>query len=182
MQTAQLRILLLKDGRPGHFRKSDGVARALARHGSVDIAEATLRRPFALPARLQRTLIWAPLPVALVVRPWGIDVHNLKPPDLIISSGAETLAPNALLARFFGCRNIFIGSVRGLPAKSFTAILTARPELAHFDRHFFVLSPSPVDPDALRRPLAFDFHDEPRRADASSPNRRPDIGIPLRRG
>jgi mitochondrial fission protein ELM1 len=146
------KLLLIKDRRPGHFRKSDGVAMALARHRAVSVSEICVGPPRGLPARLQRALISLPLPAAALLRLWGIQLPAVDRPDLVVSSGADTLAPNVLIAGSFGCANVFIGSVRGLTPERFTAVLTARPELSRLARHHFVLSPSPVDPDALRAP------------------------------
>jgi mitochondrial fission protein ELM1 len=92
------------------------------------------------------------VPASLVARLWDIPLHKLEPPDLIVSSGADTLAPNVRLSRHFNCRNVFIGSVRRLASGLFTAVLTARPDLSGRDRHHLVLSPSPIDPDQLRAP------------------------------
>jgi mitochondrial fission protein ELM1 len=143
-------ILLLKDHRPGHYRKSDGVAKAIARHIPVSVADIAVRARLGVPTRLQRKALslerFGPALLRLV---WGIRQASITPPDLIISTGADTLAPNALLARHFGCRNIFIGTIRDISPESFSAVLSARPEFLGRERHFIVLSPSGVDPDAL---------------------------------
>jgi mitochondrial fission protein ELM1 len=147
------RILLLKDRRPGHYRKSDGVATAIARHIPISVADIAVRAPFGLPARLQRKILeFDRLGPALLRLVWGIRPESIAPPDLIISTGADTLAPNALLARHFGCRNVFVGTIRDASPKNFSAVLSARPELSGRARHFIVLSPSGVDPDTLRTP------------------------------
>jgi mitochondrial fission protein ELM1 len=149
-----LRILLLKDRRPGHYRKSEGVAAAIGRRLPIDVSEIAIRARLGLPTRVQRALLRtrraAPLLLSAV---WNIDFQTVSPPDLIVSAGSDTLVPNALLAARFGCRNIFIGDIRGIAPELFSAVLSARPEFAGRDRHLIVLSPSGVDPDALRPPL-----------------------------
>ncbi len=147
-----LKILVLKDRRPGHFRQSEGVVKAIARRRPVAVAEiADVGAPF-LPAKLQRLLVRANPPERLLLRLWGIRVETVEPPDLIVSAGSDTLAPNALLARRFGCRNLFIGSPRGLPPELFTVALRAVPPERLLARQIQVLKPSSVDPDELRPP------------------------------
>jgi mitochondrial fission protein ELM1 len=145
--------LLLKDHRPGHFRKSEGVAKAVARRLPVETFELLVRAPPLVPSRLLRALPRARAPASLLLRViWSIRADRLQKPDLIISTGADTLVPNALLATAMRARNIFIGAIRGMPPSRFSAVLSARPELAEQPNHFIVLSPSGVDPDALARP------------------------------
>jgi mitochondrial fission protein ELM1 len=148
------RMLLLKDSRPGHYRKSEGVAKAIARKLPVEISELHVEAPRFLPSRALRALpksrALAPLLLKMI---WQIRAADLPRPDLIISTGADTLVPNALLASFLATRNIFIGTVRELGPQRFSAILSARPELAGRPNHLIVLSPSGVDPDRLARPV-----------------------------
>jgi mitochondrial fission protein ELM1 len=151
------RILLVKDRRPGHFRKSEGVAAAVARRLDVAVEAVTVRERVPLPGSLQRRLALAHLPPVPLLRLfWGIRVETLQKPDLVVSAGAETLAPNLLLARHFGCPNVFAGSLRNVPADRVSAILHVDPKLATAPRHLITLSPSPVDPDRLDppRPIA----------------------------
>jgi mitochondrial fission protein ELM1 len=147
------RVLLVKDRRPGHFRKSEGVAAALARRLDVAVEAVNVRERVPLPGALQRRLALAPLPSGPLLRLfWGIRVETLQKPNLVVSAGAETLAPNLLLARHFGCPNVFAGSLRNVPADRVSAILHVDPKLATAPRHLITLSPSPVDPDRLAAP------------------------------
>lgn len=150
------RLLLLKDWRPGHFHKTDGVAKALARHLALEIDQIAVRAPVLVPGRVQRMLCNLRLPPASVLRlVWNIRAARHPHPDLIVSAGADTLVPNLLLARHFGCRNVFIGSLRGLPPQGFSAVLHTHPDLAGAERHIILLAPSTVDPDRLSPPRAF---------------------------
>ena len=144
------RILLLKDSRPGHFRKSEGVAKALARKLPVETSELRIHAPRLMPSRLLRTLPLEGAVARVALRLlWGIDAGAIARPDLIISTGADTLFPNAALAQKLGSRNVFVGSIRRMAPERFSAVLSARPEFAGRKNHFIVLSPSGVDPDTL---------------------------------
>lgn len=147
-----LKILVLKDKRPGHFRQSEGVVKAISRRRGVHVSEIEVRG-LAVPGSVQRLLAAAPARAAL--RLWRIRLDDVAPPDLIVSAGADTLVPNALTAGHFGARNIFVGSARGLPGKLFTAVLRAVPDTDPSSSHIRVLKPSSVDPDELARPRPF---------------------------
>jgi mitochondrial fission protein ELM1 len=148
----EMKILALKDKRPGHFRQSDGVVKALARRHAVSAAEIRDVAASLLPGGLQRLLCSEALPAGLALRLWGLRVEAIEPPDLIVSAGAATLAPNVLLARRFGAKNVFIGSPRGLPPRFFSAVLRAAPDDPKRTRQIRVLKPSSVDPDELAPP------------------------------
>lgn len=68
-------------------------------------------------------------------------------PDLIISSGGETLLYNILISRHYDCENIFSGSVRNLDTAFFSAILTPYRRFSGRNPYICGLKPSPVDPD-----------------------------------
>lgn len=72
--------------------------------------------------------------------------------DVVISSGGRTLLANVALARLLGAPNVFSGTLRGLPAEAFAAVVQPYAEAAGKPRHVVALKPSPVDPDAMRAP------------------------------
>lgn len=149
----KIRLLLLKDRRPGHFRKTDGAVAAIARHHEVEAEDLWLKPPRLIPGRYLQRLAATNVPPGPVLRAlWGIRVDEMQRPDLIISAGAETLPANIFLSRHFGVPNIFIGSLRRVPPESFSLILHAYPEGRFLPRHIFVLAPSVIDADRLRKP------------------------------
>lgn len=151
---APFRILILKDRRAGHFRKSEGVARAIARRNAIELEYLPISTPLQVPGRLVSKLALSGVrPPRLLRWIWRIHVDQVTRPDLIISAGAETLAPNVLLMRHFRCRNLFIGSTRRIAPENFSAVLHENPDKGHLSRHIVLLSPSAVDPDACKRPL-----------------------------
>jgi len=153
-----LKLLLIRDDKPGHFRQSDGVAMAIARHQECSVERIEVGRPrWPLSHGLAR---WAAarLPVGprLFRGLTGLDLATIHRPDLIVSAGSATLVPNVMLARHFSVPNIFLGTIRNLPATAFSAILINAPQQKLSDRHHVTLKPSPVDRDTLRKPAALD--------------------------
>ena len=106
------RVLLISDGRPGHYRQSEGVVAALKRRGAVAVDRIELKTRVPLPKgfipKLGRVL-----PARSVLRLHGIDADAVPRPDLIVSSGGATLGANVALAKILGVPNVFSGSTRG---------------------------------------------------------------------
>jgi hypothetical protein len=76
-----------------------------------------------------------------------------RAPNLIISTGGDTIASNAILAQQFKCKNVFVGSLRGVSSGLFSAVLHVNPALADQFQHWIGLKPAPIDPD---RPFSSD--------------------------
>lgn len=147
--TGPRHILLLSDGRPGHYRQAEGVAAALGRLGPVSVTrvEAVSRHPRF--ARLLRRAAASPL-ARLVL---SLDYPDLAvpapAPDLIVSAGGATMVANIALARLTAAPNVFCGSLRNAPEAAFSAWLTGYADV-QASRHVTCLKPTPIDPDRLR--------------------------------
>lgn len=142
-----LRILLLSDTRPGHFRLSEGVAAAIARLVPTVVTTVIARRPrWAGPPLALATNAQAP-PAMVLRRVFAIDPAAVLPADLVISAGAETLAANVALARLGGIPNIFYGSLRQFRARDFALALTSYGRAGMPANQVVTLKPSAVDPD-----------------------------------
>ncbi|MFN3227909.1 MAG: ELM1/GtrOC1 family putative glycosyltransferase [Hyphomicrobiales bacterium] len=76
-----------------------------------------------------------------------------RTPNLVISTGGDTMASNAILAQQFKCKNVFVGSLRGVSSGLFSAVLHVNPALADQSQHWIGLKPAPIDPD---RPFSAD--------------------------
>ncbi|MEO6699714.1 MAG: ELM1/GtrOC1 family putative glycosyltransferase, partial [Paraperlucidibaca sp.] len=116
-------VWLLSDGLPGHVNQ----ARALAQLLDLTVVEVPLRL---------RHKVWRPLLRAWIrcsprVARWlGLAYEFKLPagvPDLLLSAGGNTSFANVLLARQLLKPNLFIGSLRRLPPKNFTAVFTLEP-------------------------------------------------------
>ena len=155
-----LRVALLSDGIPGHFRQSEGVVAALARRHAIDLLR------IALPAHntpLLRLMAFvtrrAPgrLPLRLHL---GID--DPGPLDVIVSAGGRTLAANVELAqRHPEAFTIFSGSPRAFGAAAFDRVLLSYP--APPENGLYVLKPTALDPDTLSPPRRAGTEEAPLR-------------------
>lgn len=148
-----MRVLILRDDRPGHFNQSEGLVAALGRRLPVAVDRLPLLARPPLKGHLLRAAAAARLPAGALLRlAHGVRLAAIAPPDLVVSAGSETLVANLLLARAFGCANVFIGSLRGIAPERFTAVLTIYPRLADGDRVILAAKPTTVDPDVLPPP------------------------------
>ncbi|MCP1336575.1 ELM1/GtrOC1 family putative glycosyltransferase [Futiania mangrovi] len=145
------RILLLSDGRPGHYRQSEAVLLALSRRHAlaVDRQEIRLRR-----GKLARPLGWLFARGLLSARSllslsFSLDPDGIDRPDLVISTGGTTRLANVALARHYRVPNVYAGTLRGLPPRLFSAILLPYREAEGRTNHVITLKPSPVDPDDM---------------------------------
>jgi mitochondrial fission protein ELM1 len=147
---ADLRILILSDGRPGHTNLSEGIAAALGRHRAVEITRLGVDRgkwPGPVAALLTRST-FTPQGILKIV--YGLEPSDLPPADIIISAGGETLAANICAARILDAQNIFYGSLRQYRAADFTLVLTSFARQAKRAPNIVqALKPSALDPDTL---------------------------------
>lgn len=127
-----LKVLALSDGRPGHFNKTKALITALESQCDISLTwkevrlrHSFLRRPLNL---LLNHFNWKPKPSQVPLFCRG-DTDAITQPDLILSTGGNTLVPNILFARAFNCPNLFVGSLRQLKPKHFWRIIT------HLDQH-----------------------------------------------
>jgi mitochondrial fission protein ELM1 len=126
-----IHALVLLDGVLSHGHQSRGLLRELARDTAVETEEffvqmhsswmrGYLRK--ALSMTSQQTLNWAGHCFN-----WSEDQYTA--PDLIVSAGDETMLLNAVLAKRYGCENIYIGRQKGVRSSWFSAVLTLDPPI-----------------------------------------------------
>lgn len=127
-----LRILALSDARPGHFNKTHAVIRALGHHFEVTVdwleihlRVPTLRRPLAMILNHTRATRTFGNLFECCYRLGGAMASDT--PDLIVSTGGNTLYANALLARRFARPNLFVGKLRSLNPQQFWRVIDHRP-------------------------------------------------------
>ena len=146
-----LQVLLLSDGRPGHYHLAEGVAAAIRRRRPVVTTRREVRRPRWLPGRMLPSLMrQGPRGTSLVAHLFGLS-GDLPPTDLVISAGGETMAANAAVASKLGVANIFCGSLRRLEPEAFSLVVSSYARHASLARHIVTLKPSGIDPDTLQR-------------------------------
>ena len=146
--TKSLKILLLHDGKPGHYNQSDGIVAALARQRYVSVERIEVDGGGLLPTRAIRSLVSAAsYPLALTERLAGTShLVASTPPDVVVSAGGKTLLANMLLTKRYRATNIFSGSVRGVQTSNFSAILHIDPKLTDTAPYIIGLKPSAVEP------------------------------------
>ncbi len=158
-----LSILILSDGRPGHYHLADGVAAAIARRRPIAVTRVALERRRFAPGRLLGALVDRGAPARVILGlGYGLDAGALpKSADLVLSAGGETLAANAAAARLLGARNIFCGTLRRMRADAFSLIVSSYAGHARLPRHLVALKPNGIDPDTLGRRPAPLRHGQP---------------------
>lgn len=149
--SSTLRIWVLSDGAAGHMTGSRGLVKAFSKIQDTDVTwiNVKLRLPGA-----HRFLTHA---LNATAGPWSdfwtslfYDIETLPDgqPDIIISAGRKTQFLSVLWARKYNAKNFFIGTLRRLPPRHFTAFLTPLPIEA--DNHIYLDVPlTDVDQDAL---------------------------------
>ena len=167
MRARPLNVLLLSDGKPGHYHQAEGVIAALARLGPVNTTRLEVRRRFVIPTRILLQLVNAGAPAARILRfGYGLAATALPPADVVVSAGGETLAANAAAAKQLGAANIFCGRLRRLAPEHIALVLVTLESLAAHPNHLVCLPPSPIDVGQAHPPA------EPRRVSAA-PTHRP---------
>jgi mitochondrial fission protein ELM1 len=144
-----LRILILSDGRPGHFHLSDGIAAAIGRRRGVQILRCDVDRggwPGVVAAVAVNSRVADPIVLQVLS---GHRELDFPAADLIVSAGAETLPANVLLARMRRIPNIFYGSLRRFRPEDFALVLTSYERNAAQPNHALALKPSATDPDTV---------------------------------
>ena len=157
-------MLLISDGRPGHYRQSEGVVAAVARRRAVSVQRLDLETRKIIPKGLIPKL-GRLLPPALFLRlVHGLAPARIAPADLIVSSGGSTLGANVAVARLQGTPNVFSGSTRGFPLEAFHLVLTPYPSVARPPIVVAGAKPTPFDPDRVPPPRALHAPEDLRKA------------------
>ncbi len=147
-----LRLLVLSDGRPGHFNLSKGLIRALQYYYSVEMTWLDIRLRAGLGRAVMQRLLNRPRARLTTDRlRWFYEFATDPLPacDLIVSAGGNTLHANAWLARSLDCRNLFIGKIRALAPHCFWRILTVLPAEPQPPFLYWPIAPVPVVPEEL---------------------------------
>lgn len=144
-----LTVWLLSDGAPGHLSQSRGIVDALATRRTVELTTVDLTVRSTLWKRLGRLA----LPRIRDAAAWLQRIYGMAPPagtpDLIVSSGANTLLANALLARLHHVPNAYSGTLKGYDPAAFDCVFSVVP-LGVACNHVLPLPPVPGE---LARPL-----------------------------
>ena len=152
MAAGILRILILSDGRPGHYRQSEAIAAALARRRTTAVEKVELPFRKALPrALLSRLARWLP-PHRYLQIAHGRSEIDFPVADLIVSAGVTTLGASVALKQLRGAPNVFAGSLRGVDPLRVSLTLLPYARARDLPNHACLLKPAMIDPDALPAP------------------------------
>jgi uncharacterized protein len=162
------KVLLLSDGKPGHFQLAEGIIAALVRGSQTNatsqrlawsITRLNVERPWWQPTR-----VWSMLSQSHLIPPVRAlsvlsgktagELQALGSFQLVVSAGGDTLAANVAAKRLFQCPNVFYGSLRRYRARDFSLALTSYAAQVQHANQAMTLKPSAFDPDALRTPSA----------------------------
>lgn len=139
-----VRAWLLTDGTAGHESQSRGVLDALAAAQPVSVERVNMSVRSTTLRRLGRLLLQLrlPLPRWLLPAAFDIDLPATAPaPQLVVSSGGDTLLANALLARRYRARSVYSGTLKNYPAHTVDLVVSVTPQPA---RNNLVLALPPV--------------------------------------
>ncbi len=125
-------ILIINDGKTGHFNQSIGILKALEKIYNLnsEILEIKIKNSFS--KRVLKLLLNFKLFRFFFKREENLryinvfynGFKNIKKPNIIISSGKDTTFLNAWLSLTYNAQNIFSGNPRGVNEKLFNIILT----------------------------------------------------------
>lgn len=153
-----MKILLLRDKKPGHFNQAEGVAVALARLGPTQVTRLEVRPSWFAHDDIRKHIMkhYARDRRWWLKAMYHIDADTLEAPDVIVASGRPTIAAGILISRIFGeVPFIYSGGVDGYDLHPFGVQLVNSPRQAGDPRSAYVPIPCTIDPDdyAVPRPL-----------------------------
>ncbi len=147
---AKLKILLISDQVPGHVSQSKGLLVLMAEHYAIDLQTVTVRLKQRNLSRLLLSFLLNHLSFNWITRlTLALHQHDFNPqfePDLIVSTGGNSAFFNIALRRHYGCKNLFIGSLRHLQARHFSAVLTLEA-IGSANNIVMTVTPMPITPE-----------------------------------
>jgi uncharacterized protein len=140
-----LRVWLLSDGAQGHLSQSQGIVDSLADELTVAVTVVPLTIRSRFWKRIGRVCLpWILNPQRWLQRVYTITTPDGECPDLIVSSGANTLLANGLLAKQYSTANVYSGRIRGYPARCYSVIFSVVPEVNATNNCVLPLPPVPA--------------------------------------
>lgn len=144
-----MKLLVLRDKKPGHFNQAEGVALAIGRLAPTEVTRLDIRPTWFAHDDVRK----------FVMRRYGrdagrwlrsmyaIEASTLEKPDVIVGSGRPTIAAGILLSRFFcGVPFVYSGGIGGYDTREVSLMIVASPRAAGNPRSAWAPIPSIVDP------------------------------------
>lgn len=150
-----MRVLVLKDRRPGHHHQAEGLAAIIARMTDVAIERIDVRPRFLARNRVRRFALRHARDAARTLDSlYGIGLEGRPPPDVVTGSGRPTAAAGILIARATGAKFIYSGHLRDYDLADIDLVLVRSSRQAGEPHCVLAPIPTLVDPDAMRHPRA----------------------------
>ncbi|MGB5260797.1 MAG: ELM1/GtrOC1 family putative glycosyltransferase, partial [Gammaproteobacteria bacterium] len=148
-----IRVLVISDGKPGHFNTSAGLLNWLGERYTIREEWITVKLRFKFLGSILRYLISSNIypPIRILKYFYQGDTTINDEVDLVISAGGDTAHINAIVAREFRTPNLLMSSLRGLPAESFSHVLTVLPAQQISNSVYLNLVPTIVRIDKLQQ-------------------------------
>lgn len=155
-----MRVLILRDAKPGHFNQAEGLALAIARLAPVEADRLEVRPARFATSDVRKKIMRHFGRDARFWLKWmyGLDLDAVARPDAIVASGWPTIAAGLLLSRHFDVPFIFAGPIDGYATGPKVLSLVASPRQAGDPGAAYAPIPSTIDraaypaPRPLRRP------------------------------
>ena len=149
----RLKVLVLTDAKPGHVTQSQGLLHYLEKHFQIKSTELQVKPKIKIANRFFKKLLNSNNIYAERFFRWFYR-FNLPQvlsctPDVIISTGGDTCGANALLAKKYRCKNLFLGSLRGYDPALFSAVLSTTPMSGVDNCIVLDVAPTLIDPQGL---------------------------------
>lgn len=163
-----MKLLVLRDKKPGHFNQAEGVALAVGRLAPTEVSRLDVRPTFFAHDDIRKFIMRR---YGRDARYWlcamyKIDVDALEKPDVIIGSGRPTIAAGILLARAFGgLPFLYSGGIGGYDTSEVSLMIVASPRAAGNPRSAYALIPSIIDPHGYAPPRPLKTLDDLKGAD-----------------
>lgn len=142
-----LSVLIVSDGRPGHYHLSEGVVAAMARRRSISRERLDVGRP-RLPVRVLATLLRHGIgPPMLLWLAHGRGPSDLPAADVVVAAGGETIVAAVAAGRLLGAPVIYCGTLRHVGVEQVALVISSYRSHADLPRHIVTLKPSAFDPD-----------------------------------
>lgn len=143
-----MKLLVLRDKKPGHFNQAEGVALAVGRLAPTEVSRLDIRPRWFAHDDVRKLIMRR---YGRDARHWlksmyGIVAESLDKPDLIIGSGRPTIAAGILISRVFGgVPFVYSGGIGGYDTREVSLMIVASPRAAGNPRSAWALIPSTVD-------------------------------------
>jgi hypothetical protein len=148
-----MRVLVLKDRRPGHFHQAEGLAAIIA-----EMTDATIESIDVRPRRLAHNWVRKSVlrrardPAKALRLLYDLSPEGLSPPDVVIGCGRPTVAAGILIARATGARFLYSGFLRDYDLNDIDLVLVRSARQAGEPHCVLAPIPTTVNPDRMRRP------------------------------